>query len=109
MFSSKKLRKRLHKWCSDNLSFTKEKDYQNGTKRNKINPKKLSLILEKILLLYYINVLFSLQKSPFRDTEPPFRDSERPFQSTERTFRITERRFIYKRQNKFIMNRKQFV
>lgn len=47
MFSSKKLRKRLHKWCSDNLSFTKEKDYQNGTKRNKINPKKLSLILEK--------------------------------------------------------------
>ena len=47
MFLSKKLRKRLHKWCSDNLLFTKEKDYQNGTKRNKINPKKLSLILEK--------------------------------------------------------------
>ncbi len=45
----------------------------------------------------------------FRDTEPPFRDTERPFQSTECTFRITERRFIYKRQNKFIMNRKQFV
>lgn len=39
MFSSKKLRKRLHKWCSDNLLFTKAKDYQNGTKRNKINPK----------------------------------------------------------------------
>ena len=47
MFSSKKLRKRLHKWCSDNLSFTKEKDYQNGTKRNKINQKKLPLIQEK--------------------------------------------------------------
>ena len=46
-FSLKKLRKRLHKWRSDNLSFTKAKDYQNGTKRNKINPKKLSLILEK--------------------------------------------------------------
>ena len=53
--------------------------------------------------------LFSLQKSPFRDTEPPFRDTERPFQSSECTFRITERRFIYKRQNIFIMNRKQFV
>lgn len=46
-FSLKKLRKRLHKWRSDNLSFTKAKDYQNGTKRNKINPKKLSLILKK--------------------------------------------------------------
>ena len=46
-FSLKKLRKRLHKWCSDNLSFTKAKDYQNGTKRSKINPKKLSFILEK--------------------------------------------------------------
>ena len=72
-------------------------------------PKETVACTGKILLLYYINVLFSLQKSPFRDTEPPFRDSERPFQSTERTFRITERRFIYKRQNKFIMNRKQFV
>ena len=47
MFSSKKLRKRLHKWRSYNLSFTKTKDYQNGTKRSKISPKKLSLILEK--------------------------------------------------------------
>ena len=46
-FSLKKLRKRLHKWYSDNLSFTKAKDYQYGTKRNKINQKKLSLILEK--------------------------------------------------------------
>ena len=46
-FSSKKLRKRFHKWRSDNLSFIKAKDYQNGTKRSKINPKKLSLILEK--------------------------------------------------------------
>ena len=72
-------------------------------------PKETVACTGKILLLYYINVLLSLQKSPFRDTEPPFRDSERPFQSTERTFRITERRFIYKRQNKFIMNRKQFV
>lgn len=96
MFSSKKLRKRLHKWCSDNLSFTKEKDYQNGTKRNKNQPKETAAYTGKILLLYYINVLLSLQKSPFRDTEPPFRDSERTFQSTERTFRITERRFIYR-------------
>ena len=40
MFSSKKLRNRLHKWCSDNLLFTKAKDYQNGTKRNKINQKE---------------------------------------------------------------------
>ena len=38
-----------------------------------------------------------------------FRDTEPPFQSSECTFRITERRFIYKRQNIFIMNRKQFV
>lgn len=53
MFSSKKLRKRLHKWCSDNLSFTKEKDYQNGTKRNKINQKKLPLILENLALILY--------------------------------------------------------
>ena len=36
----------------------------------------------------------------FRNLEPPFRDTERPF-------RITERRFSYKRQNKFITNRKQ--
>ena len=42
MFSSKKLRKRLHKWCSDNLSFTKEKDYQNGTKRTKSTKRKTS-------------------------------------------------------------------
>ena len=37
MFSSKKLRKRLHKWYSNNLSFTKAKSYQKGIKRSKIN------------------------------------------------------------------------
>ena len=60
----------------------------------------------EILLLYYINVLFKLQKVIFRDTERTFRSSEHIFRDLERTFRITEYRFIRKRQNNFITNRK---
>ena len=59
-------------------------------KKEQNQPKETVAYTGKILLLYYINVFFSLQKSPFRDTEPPFRDTERPFQSSECTFRITE-------------------
>ena len=66
----------------------------------------ISFVTTLCLLLYYIKVLFKLQKVPFRDTERTFRSSEPPFRDLERPFRVTEYRFIRKRQNKFITNRK---
>ena len=53
MFSSKKLRKRLHKWCSDNLLFTKAKDYQNGTKRTKSTQRNSRLYWKNLALILY--------------------------------------------------------